>query len=111
MIHDLQSQAWSTAEAKGFHEGLQHLPPREAALVRLALIHTEVSEATQEVKRHGLANELIRKKIACELADVLIRCADLAETIGVDLEEAVLTVLEYNTKRPYRYGTPDEARL
>lgn len=107
-IAQLQAEAWATAEAKGFHEDIRTLNPRQAALIRLALIHTEVSEATQEVKRHGVDSAVIRKRIAHELADVLIRCGDLAEMLGLNLEEACRTVLATNRARPYKYGTPEQ---
>ena len=45
-----------------------------------------------------------------ELADIVIRVADLAETLGGNLEEAVQTKLAYNRTRPYQYGTPTEER-
>ena len=110
-IARLQAEAWDTAEAKGFHEDICTLNPRQAALIRLALIHTEVSEATQEVKRHGVDSAVIQKRIACELADVLIRCGDLAEMLGLNLDEACRTVLAANRARPYGYGTPGKGGI
>lgn len=104
----LQHEAWKTAQAKGHHAALVHLDQRSATLVRLALIHTEVSEATQEVKRHGVDDAIVRKRIVCELADVLVRCAELAALLGEDLDAAVIAVLAKNEQRPYQYGTPGE---
>ena len=107
-ITTLQQQAWQNAEDKGFHSHTPMLDLRSMALIRLALIHTEVSEATQEIKRHGAGD---RYAIGQELADVLIRCADLATTLGIDLEGAVVTKLLANTQRPMHYGTPWEQTL
>lgn len=107
-ISELQREAWQTAEVKGHHAGLAHLDRRSQALVRLALIHTEVSEATQEVKRYGVDDLLVLGRIGNELADILIRTAELAETLGVDLQAHTKGVLYLNKQRPYGYGTPQE---
>lgn len=108
-IAALQQEAWQTAEAKGFHAQFDVSVPgeREQALMRLALIHTEVSEATQEIKRYGLAHP---DRIGDELADILIRVADMAETLGISLEGHVAHVLARNKGRALRYGTPDESQ-
>ena len=39
-----------------------------------------------------------------ELADVIIRIADLCGEFGLDLESALTTKLSYNQTRPYRHG-------
>lgn len=41
---------------------------------------------------------------AIELADVLIRVADLAGRLNLNLEEAVAAKLAYNKNCPYRHG-------
>ena len=108
-LRDIQVQAWQTAEDKGFHAHLAALPPREQALIRLALIHTEVSECAQEVKRRGVTPET-RPALAEELADTIIRIADLAGCLTVDLDLAVQRKLAINAQRPMHYGTPREER-
>lgn len=104
----IQLTAWSIAESKGFHNGRGN--SRDDTLVRLVLIHSEVSEAVQIVKRYWTDNvsEIDKIKLADELADVLIRLADLAGCLDINLEEAVLRKLEINRKRPFLYGTPRE---
>lgn len=104
-ITDLVRESYGAAKAKGFHDDLP--ADRTGTLVRLALIHTEVSEATQEVKRHGVANP---DAIAEELADALIRIGDLAGSLSLDLEGAVEAKMAKNLTRPYRYGTPGEGK-
>jgi len=103
-LRELQEQAFAGAEQKGFHESLAW--DRYGVLVRLCLIHTEVSEAAQAVKRHGIVT---RQEIAEELADILIRLGDLAEGLGIDLSTAVQAKMAKNETRPYLYGTPDSA--
>lgn len=64
----------------------------------LALIHTEVAEATEAV-RH-----LDRENFEEELADVLIRVLDCAGGLGINMDEAVRAKLEKNRTRGYRHG-------
>jgi len=42
--------------------------------------------------------------IPSELADIIIRTADVAGIFGIDLAAAVLEKMEYNKNRPYRHG-------
>jgi NTP pyrophosphatase (non-canonical NTP hydrolase) len=108
-IPQLQQEAWQIAEDKGFHTDCDALGPRYSTMVRLALIHTEVSETTQEVKRHGITCESVGK-LAEELADTIIRIFDLAECLDVSLEHAILAKMEKNRGRPHMYGTPEEIK-
>lgn len=112
-LEELQDRAWTGAEAKGFHIG--RTSNRDDTLVRLCLIHSEVSEAVQEVKRHWGPSLKetpldVVDRVGLELADVLIRCADLASCIGIDLATSVREVLNKNLTRPPGYGTPHEGK-
>ena len=111
-IRDAQRMAWEIAEEKGFHKD-RSSTGRDDTLVRLCLIHTEISEAAQEVKRgwKGEPDARQREVFAEELADAMIRILELAECIGVDMGEAVFFKMEQNRKRPYRYGTPDSGEV
>lgn len=66
----------------------------------LCLIHSEISEA-MEGHRKGLADDKLphRKMFEVELADAVIRIADLAGAMGLDLGGAVTEKLAYNAKR------------
>ena len=68
---------------------------------KLCLIHSEVSEA-MEGHRKGLADDKLphRPAIEVELADAVIRIADLAGALGLDLGGAIAEKMEYNRKRP-----------
>ena len=100
---DAMALAWGIAEAKGFHEGKP--ADRETTLVRLCLLHSEVSEAVQEIKRHGLdgTEDCLR-----ELADVVIRVGDLVGILGAThrFPFIVCDVMQANLARPDKYGTP-----
>lgn len=85
------------------HQGISTpLPPIRdiPTAARLTLIHTEVSEAFD-------ASEQRNASLMAELADIVIRVADLAETVGGNLDTAVQAKLAYNRTRPYLFGTPE----
>lgn len=66
----------------------------------LCLIHSEISEA-MEGHRKGLPDDKLphRPMIEVELADAVIRIADLAGAMRLDLGGAIAEKLEYNRKR------------
>ena len=68
---------------------------------KLCLIHSEVSEA-MEGHRKGLPDDKLpdRPMIEVELADAVIRIADLAGAMGLDLGGAIAAKLEFNASRP-----------
>ena len=39
-----------------------------------------------------------------ELADVIIRCLDLAEAMNIDIESIIYIKHEFNKRRPYKHG-------
>lgn len=75
----------------------------------LMLIVTEVAEAMEEWRHgHDLSQtyyvEGKPEGVPSELADVMIRVADLAAHFGISLETVVQEKLHYNESRPYRHG-------
>jgi NTP pyrophosphatase (non-canonical NTP hydrolase) len=77
-------------------------------LAKLALIHSEVSEAAEAVRIGDIAPRRGEhgkpEGMAAELADVIIRVLDLAEALGLDMGAAVEEKHEHNTTRPRRHG-------
>ena len=68
---------------------------------KLMLIVSEVAEA-MEGHRKGLRDDKLphRPMIEVELADAVIRIADLAGALGLDLGGAIAEKMEYNCNRP-----------
>lgn len=81
-------------------------------LEKLMLIVSEVSEVCEEYRVNGIDPDKMiyysdggkPEGIASELADVLIRVADLCGKHQIPLEEALIRKLEYNKTRPFRHG-------
>lgn len=74
------------------------------------MVHSELSEALEDY-RNGLKPDVTLKDdggkpygIPSELADVVIRVADMCGYYNIDLEAAVKAKLEFNRTRPYRHG-------
>ena len=67
---------------------------------KLALIHSEVSEAMEASRKNLMDDKLPhRKGIEVELADAVIRILDLAGALELDLAGAIQEKLAYNAVR------------
>lgn len=64
----------------------------------LALIHSEVSEALEGFRHEDWEN------VAEEIADVVIRCLDMAGGLGIDLDAEVGAKLDKNRGRGHKHG-------
>ena len=107
-IRELQQQAHATAKEKGWYDGATERNPLEL----IALVHSELSEAVEDFRRGAApwcipANNLPDCKPSgpdIELADAVIRIADMCGYLGLDLEAAIQAKLAYNKTRPVRHG-------
>lgn len=120
-VTELVQQAHGNAVQHGFWDN----PPEFGTSI--ALIHSELSEALEEVR----AGNRIRSNdptpavyysgggynataptaccikpegYAIELADAVIRIADLCGYMGIDLEAAIKEKMAYNATRPRMHG-------
>ena len=72
---------------------------------RIALMHSELSEALEYVRKPGPDDKLPEfSGEVVELADALIRILDYCAHYNLPIEAAVLAKHEYNKKRPYKHG-------
>jgi NTP pyrophosphatase (non-canonical NTP hydrolase) len=93
-INILVKLCYGLAKRSGWHD-----KPVEIG-TRLALIHSEVSEALEGFRKDLNDDHLPHRKMAeVELADAVIRIFDLAGALNFDIGNALLEKLEYNQNR------------
>ncbi len=127
-LSEISKDAYETARSKGWHDKFATFGDR------IALCHSELSEALeaframdndsydairQPIYRNTESGELTRDSghygierwvlhkpegVASELADVIIRIADMCGLYGINIESAVREKMEFNKTRPYRHG-------
>ena len=74
----------------------------------VALAHSELSEALEAYRDRGFIDTVTEngkpEGVASELADTVIRIADMCGALGIDLSAAVVKKMAYNATRTYRHG-------
>lgn len=115
-INELVQIAFNAACEKGFHAAKPADKFREDLATQLCNLGSEMSELWEAYRRGKLseacdkAEGMVKLGFAPltnfeeELADIVIRCADLAGYFRIDLENAVKVKLAYNKSRPLRNG-------
>lgn len=104
--------AHRTSVVSGWWDDVDPLDDRSnvnEAAKKLLMIHSEVSEATEELRTNRITpyyNEGNPKPegASVELADAIVRCFDLLEQWGLDAYEIMRSKMYYNMTRPKRHG-------
>lgn len=106
-IETVINQSHQTAIGKGWWSTDREVPEL------LALVHSEVSEALESYRETGtehLNKVWYEEKngkpegFTVELADIIIRIADMCGEFNLDLGKALAEKMAYNETRSYRHG-------
>lgn len=105
-FHHMQHTLYEWGKAHGWYD--DKVPTTDHVLAKIALVHSELSEAVECV-REGQLEETKEESgkpvgLPSELADVAIRLMNLASMLGIDLEQAIRRKHVYNLTRPHRHG-------
>lgn len=99
------SNGW-WVDRNAFIEASPNVTPL-VAIGCLGLVHTEVSEAIEAVRKHDpatWADAKTKDTLVRELAGTIVRCMDLAERFNLPLAEAIVEEIKANAERGYRHG-------
>ncbi len=112
-LRKLQKAVHELAQEKGWYDGTPKADDPTWLGARLALVHSEVSEALECVRRGQMTRTYPGPRngdatkpegLPTELADVVIRVLDLAESLGIDLELEIVCKHAFNRTRESRHG-------
>jgi len=116
-INELCIKASTYAEKQGFHKKINFGE-------KLMLVVSELSEALEASRKHAPYDPnkigtpysdpekiskdeyetVIKGTVAEELADAVIRIADIADIYGINLDFHIRAKMAYNETRPYMHG-------
>ena len=98
-ISGIQSLCHGLAFQSGWWNGVDETDIH-VRCTKLALVHSEVSEALEGARKDLMDDHLPHRKMEeVELADAIIRIFDYAETQGYDVGKTMVEKLVYNQQR------------
>jgi NTP pyrophosphatase (non-canonical NTP hydrolase) len=100
-LEDLINAAHGAANKAGWWINLETGEPLQRNKAEmLCLIHSEVSECLEGIRKDCMDDHLPHRKMEeVELADVVIRIADYCGGFNIDLEGAIKEKMKYNAQR------------
>jgi NTP pyrophosphatase (non-canonical NTP hydrolase) len=112
MIHfnELSAECWQIVLGIQQLAGIAHADSKRSRFwsnaanknipTKLCLIHSEISEAMEGYRKNLMDDKLThRSAIEVELADAVIRIADLSAYLNLDLAGAIVDKMAYNRNR------------
>lgn len=100
-LNELSEYFHKLSHSAGWWKELETIPAPIIYATKIALIHSEISEALEGLRKNLNDSHLPhRKSIEVELADALIRIFDLAGQLNLDLDGAIEEKSIYNQHRP-----------
>ena len=112
-IRELQKEYFENSCNKGFWDDFPESAQEAKHYIgnKLMLIVSEVAEAHDDLRSNEVTRILHSKDengkpvgLPSELADIVIRTFDLAESMSIDLATVMEEKAEYNATRPYKHG-------
>ena len=103
LIHTMSLHVHNIA----LHHGFWDTDEQSHLGAKLALVHSEVSEMLEEVRKPTTEmskNCPLIQSAAEEAADVVIRVMDLCAKMGLPLGDAIVQKVRFNSTRDFRHG-------